>query len=424
MLSIENGLVTCGFRIIVPHEMRAEMLQYIHEGHQGKERCLLQARNTVFWPRISYDIQELIERCIICQEHRKSQPIIGITQELPPFPWHTLATNIFYWKRMDFLIVADVFSKYFLVRTLINSTSTAVCAEIATIVTELGLPHVIRSDNGPCYSSKEFQQMLQQYNITHQTSSPHHPRSNGFVERMVGVAKKLMDKAGSKRKPWISGLYEYRVTPQSGSIASPLQLLTQRTPREKDLPQLPSTLGAHEMYDTHQEILKRQPDRPERSYIKLTPGMAVWVQHKQNTSWEPAIIASQISPKSYWIMQENGDDQPKLYRWTRSMLKIRCTNVRNPTTENSYSTEYQKAKFYSPYTLNEKRNYVRCNSVNEISSDLVIQTKSNTASVSDSVFSEGKEENADIGEETPTEAPTPAPAPAPATAPTLETVEE
>ena len=239
---------------------------------------------------------------------------------------------------------------------------------------------------------------------------------------MVGVAKKLMDKAGSEGKPWISGLYEYRVTPQSGSIASPLQLLTQCTPREKDLPQLPSTQGAHEMYDTCQEILKRQPDRPERSYIELTPGMAVWVQHKQNTSWEPAIIASQISPNSYWIMQENGDDQPKLYRWTRSMLKIRCTNVRNQTTENSHSTEYQKAKFHSPYTLNEERNYVQCNSVSEISSNLVIQTKSNTASVSDSVFSEGKEENADIAEEAPAEAP--APAPAPATAPTLETVKE
>ena len=116
------------------------------------------------------------------------------------FPWHTLATDIFYWKRMDFLIVTDVFSKYFLVRKLANSSSAAVCAEIATIVTELGLPHIIRSDNGPCYNSKEFQQLLQCYNITHHTSSPHHPRSNGFVERMVGVAKKLMDKAGSEGK--------------------------------------------------------------------------------------------------------------------------------------------------------------------------------------------------------------------------------
>ena len=232
-LSIESGLITCGNRIIVPKEMRPEMLQYIHEGHQGKERCLLWARNTVFWPKMKYDVQELIERCIICQEHGKSQSIIGTTQELPPFPWHTLATDIFYWKRMDFLIVADVFSKYFLVRKLANSTSRAICAELATIVTELGLPHVIRSDNGPCYNSKEFQQLLQCYNITHHTSSPHHPRSNGFVERMVGVAKKLMDKAGKEGKLWISGLYEYRVTSQSGSIALPLQLNTMHTQGER-----------------------------------------------------------------------------------------------------------------------------------------------------------------------------------------------
>ena len=116
------------------------MLQYIHEGHQGKERCLLGARNTVFWPKMTYDVQELIERCIICQEHGKSQPIIGTTQELTPFPWHTLATDMFYWKRMDFLIVADIFSKYFLVRKLANSTSAAVCAELSMIVTELGYP--------------------------------------------------------------------------------------------------------------------------------------------------------------------------------------------------------------------------------------------------------------------------------------------
>ena len=93
-----------------------------------------------------------------------------------------------------------------------------------------------------------------------------------------------MDKAGSEGKPWISGLYEYRVTPQSGSIASPLQLITEHTPREKDLPQLPSTLGAKEMYETHQELIRKQQNKPEKNYIELTPGMAVWVQHGQNTS--------------------------------------------------------------------------------------------------------------------------------------------
>ena len=126
---------------------------------------------------------------------------------------------------------------------------------------------------------------------------------------------------------------------------------------------------------------------------------------------------------AYWIMQENGEDQPKVYRRTRSMLKIRCTDVRNPTPECSHLTENQKAKFHSPYILNEERNPVRHNSVNKIPSDLVIQTKLSTASVSDSVFSERKEENAEIAviaEDAPAEEPAPAPAPAP----TLETVKE
>ena len=80
---IKSGLITCWNRITVPREMWPEMLQYIHEGHQGKERCLLRARNTVFWAKMTYDVQQLIEKCMICQEHGKSQPLIGTTQELP-----------------------------------------------------------------------------------------------------------------------------------------------------------------------------------------------------------------------------------------------------------------------------------------------------------------------------------------------------
>ena len=308
---------------------------------------------------------------------------------------------------MDFLIVADVFSKYFLVRKLANSSSAAVCAEIATIVTELGLPHIM-SDNGPCYNSMEFQWLLQCYNITHHTSSPHHPRSNGFVERMVGVSKKLMDKAGSEGKPWISGLYEYRVTPQSGSVASPLQLITQRTPREKDLPQLPSTLGAQEMYETHQEPIRRQQNKPEKNYIELTPGMPVWVQHRQNTSWEPATVVSQCTSNSYWIMQENGTDQPKVYRRTRTMLKIRCTNIRETRHSYSQPTESEKAEFHTPAFPNETRNCVEHNSAENVSQDLVHLTKSDTkVSASFDFESEEREEIADVPALTPAHAPAP-----------------
>ena len=206
----------------------------------------------------------MIEKCAICQEYGKSKPIIGSASEIPPFSWHTIATDLFYWNRMDFLLVTDVFSKYILVRKLPNSTSLAVCIELAKIITELGLPHRIKSDNGPCYISKEFQEFLARYNIDHQTSNPNHPRSNGFAECMVGVAKKLMDKAGKERKPWISGLLEYIITPQPGSIASPLQLMTQCRSRETHFSQLPSALGAPQMHSVCQELIRRQGNKPER----------------------------------------------------------------------------------------------------------------------------------------------------------------
>ena len=47
------------------------------------------------------------------------------------------------------------------------------------------------------------------------------------------------------------------------------------------------------MYQTHQELIRRQQNKLEKSYIVLTPGTPVWVQHWQNTSWEPATVVSQ-----------------------------------------------------------------------------------------------------------------------------------
>ena len=99
------------------------------------------------------------------------------------------------------------------------------------------------------------------------------------------------------------------------------------------------------------------------------------------------------------------------------MLKIRCTNVRETRHNYSQSTESEKAKFQTPSTSNEARNFVEHNSVEKISDDLVHPTKSDTASAS--IFSESEER-----EEIAADVPAPADVPASAPAPTLERVEE
>ena len=78
-------------------------------------------------------------------------------------------------------------------------------------------------------------------------------------------------------------------------------------------------------------------------------------------------------------------------------------------------TESEKAKFQTPSTSNEARNYVEHNSVENISQDLVHPTKSDTASASLISESEEREEIAETAD---------VPAPTPAPAPGLERVEE
>ena len=144
------------------------------------------------------------------------------------------------------------------------------------------------------------------------------------------------------------------------------------------------------------------------------------VQHRKNTSLEPTTVISQCNSNSYWIMQENGTDQPKVYRRTRTMLKIRCTDVRETRHNYSQSTESEKVKFQTPATSNAARNCVEYHSAENVSQDLVHLTKSDTeASASFDFESEEREEITEIAD-----VPAPTPAHTPTPAPALERVEE
>ena len=122
--------------------------------------------------------------------------------------------------------------------------------------------------------------------------------------------------------------------------------------------------------------MKRQGNKLENSYIEPTPGTPVWVQHRQNAIWEPAIVVNQCAPNSYWIMQENGTEHPKVYKHTRTMLKIRSTPTEAKQTGymNDQLTESEKAESYIPAIPNMVRDCVKENSLENISPDPVQST--------------------------------------------------
>ena len=186
-LSVKDGLVTKSSRLLIPSTPRRKMIEQIHDGHPGKEKCILKARESMFWPGISDDIQETVERCGICQSTSRAVKPVGNVSEVPPHTWHTLGTDLFYWNKMDYLVVGDNFSKYLLVRKIPNTSTHLVIKELGIIFTEFGHPFVLKSHNGPCYTSRELHNFLEFYKAHHITSIPHHPQSNGFAEASVGI---------------------------------------------------------------------------------------------------------------------------------------------------------------------------------------------------------------------------------------------
>ncbi|KAK0146758.1 hypothetical protein N1851_013875 [Merluccius polli] len=68
-LSEHNGLVLRGCRIVVPQSMREEILQKIHQGHQGLVKCRERACSSVWWPGLSTEISNLVS----CATNRKER---------------------------------------------------------------------------------------------------------------------------------------------------------------------------------------------------------------------------------------------------------------------------------------------------------------------------------------------------------------
>ena len=63
------------------------------------------------------------------------------------------------------------------------------------MISIFGVPHTIIPDNGPKFSGQPYRQLMQAHGINHVTSSPHHAKSHGFIERTIRTVKSFMRKS-------------------------------------------------------------------------------------------------------------------------------------------------------------------------------------------------------------------------------------
>ena len=355
-LTLEDGLVLKGNRIVIPSSMRDQVLQAIHLGHQGENKCILRARESVFWPGISADIRQMVKDCDLCNKHQPAQPKLPIMQpDLPTRPWEKLGTDIFEFDGKKYLMVVDYYSRFPVIRLLDNMTSHAVCNHFTSVLAEYGLPATIISDFGSQYISERFKTKCKLSGITLRFSSPYHHQANSLAERTIGTCKSLLKKALEKNECPYTALWMYRTTPLDDQMPSPHELLFGRKP-QTTLPSTRSTLKSkHPNDDLHQEANQKRQERQAEFYDrkngsdkKILHNMEpVFVRNTLKNTWQPAIVLNRPQPterpRTYTV-----DIQGKIYQRTREHLRPRSKNETAPSVSSDLPPTHTVAPVYSP----------------------------------------------------------------------------
>ena len=95
-LTVQNGLIFRGERVVVPKKLREVMKQKIHSSHMGTEACLRRARESIYWPGMCAEMKELVESCETCRQYDCAQPKETLrSTAVPNRPWEQIATDLF-----------------------------------------------------------------------------------------------------------------------------------------------------------------------------------------------------------------------------------------------------------------------------------------------------------------------------------------
>ena len=99
---------------MIPAELQEEMLQRLHQGHQGVVKCRALARSCIWWPGLSKKIEEVIGACATCEKERKLPPEPLQPTKTPDYPWQKVAMDMFEVNGQSYLIVLLVVDSHWI----------------------------------------------------------------------------------------------------------------------------------------------------------------------------------------------------------------------------------------------------------------------------------------------------------------------
>eukprot|EP00731_Ephydatia_muelleri_P019872 Em0012g697a len=309
-LSVQDGCVLWGSRVVVPQVAREAVIKILHEAHPGISRMKSLARGIVWWPGIDKDLEEKVAACEACQvNHKSPTPVLLHPWEFPSRPWsrvHVDFAGPFLGKQ--FIILVDASTKWLEVGIVASPSSQQAVKFLHSVFSTHGLPDILVSDNGSAFSSSEFEEFVKRNGFRHIRVAPYHPASNGAAERAVQTLKEYLSKTRGDLETRLSRfLFQYRLTPHTSTGSSPAELLFGRRPKSH-LDFIHPDLSAKVTLQQERQHLASESGASIRAFLS---GDKVYVRNfspstSSSVKWLPDVVTSQAGPRSVRVALEDG----------------------------------------------------------------------------------------------------------------------
>ena len=303
-LSVEDGCLLWGNRVIIPSACRTEVLEELHQCHPGVTRIKALSRSYVWWPKLDKDLEIVVQSCHTCQLHQKTPSKAPLHPwEWSNKPWQRIHIDYAELKGKMYLVIVDSFSKWLEVVPTRGSTTEITVRELRKIFATHGLPGICVSDNGSAFTSEEFATFMSRNGIRHITTAPYHPASNGLAERAVGTFKSGLTKMQGvdddvKLQRF---LFMCRCVPHSTTGIPPAELLMGRR-LQSALDLLKPNLA--ENVERKQTKFKMKEDRKCRDFVT---GDDVYIRNfSTGPKWLTGKIVNVTGPVSFVIALNDG----------------------------------------------------------------------------------------------------------------------
>ena len=173
-LHVAEEVVCYKDRIIIPVELRPQVLETIHAAHQGVSNMMSRVEENVFWPGINTDIIKTRGGCLTCVRDAPSQPLGTPTAPpSPSYPFQYVVGDYFSIAGNNYLVLGDRFSGWLSIYTAGRGEFDAksLLTKSRDYFTNFNIPEEIATDGGPQMMSDVFQKSLKAWGIISATAS-------------------------------------------------------------------------------------------------------------------------------------------------------------------------------------------------------------------------------------------------------------